>query len=385
MNKEDKGLFGLSLGHFMLDGYVAILIPLYPYIAQRLNINLATISLIIALGHGISSFLQPVFGYLSDNISKRFFMFWGLMFASIFMPLGYIAPNAAILTLCLLMGMLGNALYHPQVTKMIKNFYKENQKLSFAIGLFLALGTISYAISPAISSFLAQTLKENYVYISIFGIIISFFMLFFVPKIQNDNTKTSIIFLEAIKEILSDKVCVFLIIITVIKAALMMSFGTYIPFLLKKFNFSMQISSYLITLFFISGGISMIIAPKLEKYFKLKGMIALSYIPLLPLTLAFLWFLNSNKYICAIILIIIGFFVLLAAGVVLTHAQKTTTKYVGIISGIIQGLTLSIGSLLLIPFGILGQNFGVETVLITITSIALIASIYALKSKLLNN
>ena len=180
MKSVDRGLFGLSLGHFFLDGYVAILIPLYPYIAQRLDINIATISFVIALGHSISSVLQPIFGFISDNISKRFFMFWGLILASVFMPLGYIAPNVTILTLCLILGMLGNALYHPQVTKMIKDFYKESKKLSFAIGLFLAMGTISYALSPSISAYLAQTLSENYVYIAIFGILVSFYMLFFV-------------------------------------------------------------------------------------------------------------------------------------------------------------------------------------------------------------
>ena len=104
---KTRVLSGLSFGHFILDMYAAILIPLYPFIAQRLNINLATISLVIAIGHSVSSILQPVWGYISDRIQKRFFMFWGLIFASVFVPLGYIAPNAAILTLCLVLGMAG--------------------------------------------------------------------------------------------------------------------------------------------------------------------------------------------------------------------------------------------------------------------------------------
>ena len=384
MDKEARGLFGLSLGHFVLDSYAAILIPLYPFIAQRLEINITTISFVIALGHSISSIMQPVFGYFADNISKRFFMFWGLILASVFMPLGYIAPNATVLTICLILGMLGNAFYHPQVTKMLKDFYAENQKLSFAIGLFLGLGTIGYALAPYFSAYMAQTLKDTrYVCIGIVGIVISFFILFFVPKISKIKEKTKINFLEAIKELFSNKVCIFLIIITVIKASLIMSFGTYVPFLLKKFNFPVVQVGFILTLFYIMGGFSMIIASKIENKLKLKGMICLSYLPLLPLTIAFLVLLKYNKILSTLILILIGFFVLLSAGVVLAHAQKTTTKYVGVISGIIQGLTLAIGSLLLIPFGYLGQHVGVEWVLITITTIAFISSIYTLKTKII--
>ncbi len=384
MKKETRGLFGLSLGHYVLDGYAAILIPLYPLIAQRLNINIATMSTVIAIGYSISSILQPVFGYISDNINKRFFMFFGLLLASIFMPLGYIASNACVLTICLLLGMLGNAFYHPQVTKMIKDFYKDNQKLSLAIGVFLGLGTIGYALSPYISTFIAQKFPyENYVYISLIGIILSFFMLFFVPKISKIEEKTTVNFIEAIKEIMLNKPCMFLAMITVIKAALVMSFGTYIPFLLNKFGFSVINIGLLVTLFYVAGGISMIVSSRFEKYLKLKGMIALSYLPLLPLIIAFLVSIKYSKVFASIILILIGFFVLLAAGVVLAHAQRTTTKFVGIISGIIQGLTLAIGSMLLIPFGYIGQQFGVEVVLILIAFFAFIASIYTLKTEII--
>ena len=383
MKKEDRGLLGFSIGHFVLDGYAAILIPLYPFIAQRLEINIVTISFVIAIGHSISSILQPVFGYISDNISTRFFMFWGLILASVFMPLGYIAPNAGILTLCLVLGMLGNAFYHPQVTKMIKDFYKENQKLSFAIGLFLGLGTIGYALSPYLSTFIVQKFgNDKFIYVSLVGILISFFMLFFAPKIPKIKEKTSLYFTEAIKDISSNKICMLLILITIVKATLVMAYGTYIPFLLKKFDFPIIHIGFIVTMFYISGGLSMIAAPKFEKYLKLKGMIALSYLPLLPLTVLFLWLLNLNKIAAICTLIVIGFFVLLAAGVVLAHAQKTTTKYVGIISGIIQGLTLAIGSLLLIPLGYIGQAFGVEWILITITLIAFILSFYTLKQQI---
>lgn len=384
MDKSNRALYGLSLGHLMLDMYAAILIPLYPVIAQKLNINIAAISLIIAIGHSVSSILQPVFGYISDKLNKRLFMFWGLIFVSLFIPLGYMTKSAVALACFLVLGMMGNAFYHPQVTSMIQEFYQNNQKYCAAIGLFLGLGTIGYSFGPYISAYFLQKFGDsNYFYIGVFGVLFAFFMLFFVPKIRQVKENNQSNFFESIKDILSDRVCVFLVIITVIKAALVMSFGTYIPFLLKKFDFPLTNIGLILTLFYIMGGISMIISAKIEKSLKLKGIIVLSYLPLLPLTLLSIYFLRINTLLSSICFIIIGFFVLLAAGVVLSHAQNIMSKHTGTIAGIIQGFTLAVGSLLLIPLGLIGQKFSVEAVLIVVTSTAFIASIYTYKTKLI--
>ena len=387
MSNKSKALWGLSCGHFILDMYAAVLIPLYPIIAQRLEINIAKISLVIALGHAIASILQPVFGHISDRINKRFFMFWGLICASVFIPLGYFAPNIYVLTLCLALGMAGNAFYHPQTTTIIKNFYKENTELSHAIGIFLGLGTIGYSLGPYLSTYIIEVFGDGkYVYLAIVGIICAVFLLFFVPKIQLRQKTLNSDFKGALSEILSNKFCLFLIFVTVIKSALIMSFGTYIPFLLRKHDFEITNIGFLMTAFFIASGISMLFSGIFEKKLKLKGMIALSYLPLLPLIILSIFFLNYSKILASIFFVFTGFFVLLSAGVVLAYAQQTISKeHTGTISGIIQGFTLAMGSLTLIPFGMVAQRFGAEVVLILISLIAFVCAIYALKIRINTN
>ncbi len=380
---KNRALACLSSGHFILDMYAAILIPLYPFIAQRLEINIATISLAIAIGHGVSSILQPVWGYISDKIHKRFFMFWGLIFASVFVPLGYVAPNTAILTLCLILGMIGNAFYHPQVTSVIKDFYKENIELSRAIGIFLGLGTIGYAMGPYLSTFIVEKFGHNFVYIGVIGIITAFILLFSVPKIEKREIKSSDNFFLALKEILKNKACMLLTVLTIIKAALVMSFGTYIPFLLKQNNFSIIQTGFIMTAFFIAGGVSMIFSSRLEKIIKLKGIILASYLPLLPLTIFAILSFKFSKILSIILIIMIGFFILLAAGCILANAQKLIPNNTGTISGIIQGFTLSIGSLLLIPLGIFAQHFGISWVLILVSTFAGLSALYCIKTKVL--
>ena len=382
MNKASKALWGLSTGHFILDMHVALLIPLYPLIAKRLDINLATISLIIALGHSVASVLEPLFGFISDKIQKRFFMFSGLILVSIFIPLGYIAPNVTILTLCLILGMLGNAFYHPQVTSIIKDNFKDNIKLSSAIGIFLGFGTLGYSFGPYLSGYIAQNYGTKFVYIGIIGILSAFFALFFVPKIEKKEIKNENNFLLALKNILKNKVCILLILLTILKACMVMSFGTYIPFLLKQYNFLTTQIGLIMTAFFVSGGLAMIFASRLENKLKLKGMIVTSYLPILPLTiLAILSLKYYSKILAVILFILIGFFMLFAAGSILANAQKLIPNNTGTISGIIQGFTLAMGSLLLIPLGNFAQHFGVASVLILIGLIATSTALYCAKQK----
>jgi MFS family permease len=111
MNNSNRALIGISSAHFILDLYAAILIPLYPLIASQLNIDIVTISFVIAISHSLCSFLQPVFGYLSEKLNQRIFIILGLIFCALFFPLAIYAKNALILTLCLIMGIMGNAFF----------------------------------------------------------------------------------------------------------------------------------------------------------------------------------------------------------------------------------------------------------------------------------
>lgn len=121
MKSNKQAIIGLSMGHFVADLYASAIVPLYPLITQKLGITLASISLIISMGHLVSSMLQPLFGFCRQN-EKRAFMINGLIMGAVFIPLTIIAPNAFLLCLFLMLGMCGNALFHPQVTSLVKTF-----------------------------------------------------------------------------------------------------------------------------------------------------------------------------------------------------------------------------------------------------------------------
>jgi len=385
INNTKRALFGLSLGHFAVDLYAAALVPLYPYITTKLGINLALISSIIAFGHLLSSMLQPVFGFFADKMRHRVFMVWGLVIASIFIPCAIKANTAFIFLLFLLSGMVGNSLFHPQVSALIKQFNADNPDLSKAMGIFLGVGTIGYALGPYMSTCVVDNFSESALpCIGLFGILSALFIYFFVPKIPKKEFYLKADFIFIMKEIIKNKTCMFLLVVSIIKSALSISYGTYIPFLLDKYGFNMTQTGLVVTMFFISGGLASIFSSKIEKKLGTNGVVVLSFLTVLPLTLLFLLFLEHYKYLAVILFVLTGFFILLSVGVVMAQAQNKMPKYTGVISGVMQGFSWGIGALFLAPLGILGQNFGVDKILVLMALIAFITGLYTLKNKCLD-
>ena len=385
MDNTKRALLGLSFGHFAVDLYAAVLVPLYPYITTKLGINLALISSFIALGHLTSSMMQPLFGFLADKMRHRVFMVWGLVISSIFIPLTIKANSSLVFVLFLLLGMLGNALFHPQVSALIKKFNEDNPNLSRAMGIFLGMGTIGYAIGPYMSSSIVNSFGEEFFpYVALFGILASILIYFLVPKMPKKEHYSKANFFFIMKEILKNKACMFLLVVSVIKSALSISFGTYIPFLLQKQGFSLSATGLVVTLFFVSGGLATIFSSKIENKLGANGVVVLSFLTILPITLAFLVTLKYFKVFSIMLFILTGFFILLSVGVVMAQAQNKMPKYTGVISGVMQGFSWGLGALFLAPLGIIGQNWGVDKILILMAMIAFLMGLYTLKNKCLS-
>lgn len=379
--KEKRAILGLSLGHFSIDLYAALLVPLYPIITTKLGMNLASISAIIAFGHLVSSMLQPLFGFVSDKLKHRIFMIWGLVFTSIFIPLATKAPSIILFLTCLLIGMLGNAFFHPQVSSLVKDFNKNNPDLNYDMGIFLGLGTIGYAIGPYISTYTYQNYGENkFLYLCLLGLITAIFIYFYVPKKPAKKQENKGNFFKIMYEILKNKTCLFLTFISTIKSAVSISFGTYIPFLLKNQGFSLDTTGIIVTLFFISGGLATIFSSKIENKIGANGVVVLSFTTILPLILGFLYSLNYNKILACTLFILTGFFILLSVGVILVKAQNAVPQHTGVVSGVMQGFSWGLGALFLAPLGVIGQNFGIDKILILMALIAFMVGIFTIKN-----
>ena len=376
IRRTKNAIIWLCAAHLVCDVYGGFLNPIMPFIAAKLQFSMAIATVVISISHICSSMLQPVFGFFADNILKRFFIFWGVIFASIFIPLTPSAPNIPVLLLFMILGSLGGSFFHPQAMGFINYFSKQN--CSINMGIFMSLGSFGFALGPLFAALITQILGlEKISYTSIFGIILASTMFFCIPKLSKLEKKPEHKeFFKSFKEILSNRQMNYLMLIAMMKSLITNSSCILLPFLWKSMEYSPFYIGFALFLFVFAGAIGSFLSPRVEKIFGSKPVIYFSMWATFPMMLLFGLLYKNHSILSLAIFFTIGFTTMLAQPIAVVWAQRTLPKYKSIVSGFINGFCWGIVALAMSVLGMIAQQFGIMNVLITLSIIPAISSYF---------
>lgn len=133
--------------HGLNDAYAAFLHPLLPRIMDRLGLSIAlaaTLAMTLSLA---ASLVQPVMGWLADRYGRRLFVVLGPAISGIFLSLIGVAPTFALLLVCLALGGLGSAAFHPPGASMAARV-AEGKGSGARFSVFSFGGAAGYAVGP---------------------------------------------------------------------------------------------------------------------------------------------------------------------------------------------------------------------------------------------
>lgn len=373
-NTNKKAITWLTLAHLANDTYSGFLNPIMPFIAAKIGITMAIATVILSIAQVCASMFQPIFGFFADNMVKRAFIFWGLLFGSLFVPLATNAPNAIILTIFVILGNLGGSFFHPQALGFVSRFSPGNFVSN--MGIFISAGTLGFSFGPVISAFVAQYLGfEKIPYMSIVGVIIALFMFKFVPKISGTGVKIEHKnFKESFKKILSNKSMNILILLSMLKSLITNSSMILLPFLWKNMGHKPTYIGAALFLFLLMGGFGSLLSGKLEEKLGARTIFYISMILTFPIMVMFLMTYKFHPVISIGIFIIMGFTTMLAQPVMLVMAQRILPDYKSIVSGFINGFSWGVVAIFLTIVGFSAQTFGIAKVLLIVSFIPAIFS-----------
>lgn len=366
----------LCSAHLVCDVYGGFLNPLMPFIASKLGFTMALATVLMAITQICSNMLQPIFGFFADNILKRFFVFWGVILASVFIPLAPSAPNVYLLTLFMILGCLGGSFFHPQSMGFVNYFSGKN--CSNNMGIFISLGSLGFAIGPLVAALMVQNLGlDKMFYTSFAGLLLALVMFLFVPKLSNAEKKPERkSFLASFKEILSSRQMNYLMLIAMMKSLVTNSSCILLPFLWKAMGYSPFYIGFALFLFVFAGSVGSFLSPKLEQKFGSKPVIYFSMWATFPMMILFALIYKTMPILSMTIFALIGFTTMLAQPVTLVLAQKTLPKYKSIVAGFVNGFCWGVIALFMSILGAIAQNFGIINVLIALSVVPLFASYY---------
>lgn len=376
VNNSKSAIIWLTVGHCICDIYGGFLNPLMPFIASKLGFTMALATVLVAITQICSNMMQPVFGFFADNILHRFFIFWGLILASVFIPLAASAPNVYLLVLFMVLGCLGGSFFHPQSLGFVSVFSEKNY--SSNMGIFVSLGSAGFALGPLLAAYITQFAGlEKVSYASLIGLIFAVTMFLFVPKLSLTKKKPEHkAFFNSFKEILSNKQMDFLILVAMMKSLVTNSTCILLPFLWKDMNHSPFYIGVALFWFVFAGAIGSLLSPHIEKIAGSKRIIYFSMWATFPMMIIFAFIYKTMPFISMFVFGIIGFTTMLAQPVTLVWAQKILPKYKSIVSGFINGFCWGSIALLLTGLGAVAQKYGIMNVLLVLTFIPVISSYY---------
>ena len=382
LSRSAKAITWLCAAHLVCDVYGGFLNPLMPFIAAKLGFTMALATVLIAITQICSNMLQPIFGFFADNILKRFFIFWGVILASVFIPLAPAAPNIFILVLFMVLGSLGGSFFHPQAMGFVNFFSSKN--CSNNMGLFVSMGSLGFALGPLFATYITQIAGlECISFTSIVGVILAMVMFISVPKLSIMEKKPEHkAFFKSFKDILSNRQINYLMLIAMMKSLITNSSCILLPFLWKSMGYKPFYIGFALFLFVFGGAVGSFLSPRLEKIVGSKPVIYLSMWGTLPMMFAFAFTYKTQPIVSLIIFTAIGFITMLAQPVVLVWAQRILPKYKSIVAGFVNGFCWGIVALCMSFLGALAQRYGIMNTLLVLAVIPAISSYYV---KFLNN
>ena len=365
----------LSLGHFVTDAYSGFLNPIMPFIAAKIGISMAAAAILISISNLTSNLSQPFFGFISDKWQRRFFIFWGMIMASVFLSLSGIAHNIYTLIICLLLGHMGVSFFHPQATSIVSNYTKCTGSADMSI--FIASGTFGFALGPAISSGITELWGlEKLPFACFLGIITAFILLRNTPKIKNSiAVKPQVSLIGAFNKIFHNKPVSVLVAASIVKSFVVSSFSIILPFYWKSIGCSVSKIGMILLMFMLAGALGVVTSSFLEKITGIKKVFYISLTSVAPLGIIFC--LCGGKGVLGLVsFILIGFVSFLAVPVNMSLAQKLMPEFKSMISGFIGGFSWGVIGLVLPLISLLAEKTGILNILLIMTFIPLIFSYF---------
>lgn len=371
---ERKPQVWFCTGHFINDIYTGFLNPIMPFIAEQTRISMPIATIILSCSHIFSSLLQPFFGFFADNMSKRALIFWGLIFTSVFISVAPAVNNISIMILCIILGSLGSSLFHPQSLGLISKFSKSDVVRN--MGIFIACGTLGFSVGPLLSSTIAQYFGLGKMpFLAVLGVFWAFMMFGMVPKFSNQtNDSSKINFVQALKDILSNRQLNILNIIALLKSMVQTSFSILLPFLWKSMGYSKFQIGLAMFCFIFLGGIGSLLSPKIEKKIGTASVFYISMIMTFPMMLLFMFTYKTYPIFSFVVYALMGFVTMFATPITMSMAQKVLPQYKSIIGGFINGFSWGVVAIVMSIIGYIAQATSIVPVLTTIAVIPAILS-----------
>ncbi len=365
---QRSSVYLIAAGHFVNDSYTGFLSPLLPLLMERLQFPLSRAGMLASVLSASTSMSQPIFGALNDRFGKRFFVFLGPLISGVFIcSLGYAPSYWTLIPLLLLCG-LGSAIFHPSAATMVSRL--SGKRKEWGISLFITCGNIGYATSPLLVVPVVTALGFQAMPLLIFPSIIVAFLLFRrlpppqTPPVPWQNFQDD----GAARR---QRVSLLLhLVISMLRSVMITGFGTFIPVYMRSRGHSFFSSGATTTIFQSIGAIGSLLSGHFAARVDRRRIIIFTLLGAVPLLTIFVYFPGWPSLVA---LALSGILLYFSFPLNIVMSQELFPHRASMVSALMIGVSWGTAGLMMTPLGFIAERIGLESALLTLPLIGLVA------------
>ena len=347
----------LALGHFVIDVAQGSLPAVLPFIRQLHALSYAQVALIVLAGNLTSSIIQPVFGYLSDRVARRWILPTSVFVSGAGIALLGLAPGyEGVVVLVVVMG-LGVAAWHPEGYRTATAVAGDRK--ATALSWFSLGGNIGIAVGPALMTFLVTALGL----IGTLGMLVpsalvGLLLLGAMPMLTREASAPHAIRTRTGGTTMPGAMALLIAVVGV-RSWASLGFTTFVPFYyVDTLHADPRIVGVLLFVFLGAGALGTVVAGPIADRVGPRAFTQWVLLAALPFGILFLL---AHGPLAVVLLGLFGAILTSSFSVSVVLGQAYLPRHAGMASGLIVGFAIGLGGAGVTVLGWVADRWGVTT------------------------
>jgi MFS transporter, FSR family, fosmidomycin resistance protein len=349
----------LALGHFVIDVTQGSLPAVLPFLKELHALSYAQVAMIVLAGNLTSSIIQPLFGYLSDQIARRWILPVSVFVAGAGIALIGLAPGyGGVLALVVVMG-LGVAAWHPEGYKTAT--VVAGDRKATALSWFSLGGNVGIAVGPPLMTWLLVGFgADGTLGILVPSVLVGTLLLAALPMFTREATAPRTTRARRDGVTMPGAMALLILVVTV-RAWTSLGFTTFVPFYyVDTLKADASVVGVLLFVFLGAGALGTVVAGPIADRMGPRPFMTSVLLAALPFGVLFL--LTSGP-MAVVMLGLFGALLTSSFSVSVLLAQAYLPRHAGMASGLIVGFAIGLGGAGVTALGAVADRWGVPTAL----------------------
>ncbi len=349
----------LALGHFVIDVTQGSLPAVLPFVRQMHALSYAQVAMIVLAGNITSSIIQPLFGYLSDQIARRWILPMSVFVAGAGMGLiGLTTGYGGVLALVVVMG-LGVAAWHPEGYRTAT--VVAGDRKATALSWFSLGGNVGIAVGPPLMTFLIIAFgARGTLGLLVPAALVGALLLVSLPMLAREVTAPRVTRARATGANMPRAMALLILVVSV-RAWASLGFTTFVPFYyVDTLGADPRLVGVLLFVFLGSGALGTVIAGPIAD--RVGARTFMQWVLLAALPFGVLFLLSSGP-LAFVMLGLFGGVLTSSFSVSIVLGQAYLPRNAGMASGLIVGFAIGLGGAGVTALGWVADRWGVPVAL----------------------